>query len=207
VPLQDLLERLQHVRATELSARAAQFQELTRAGQHPRALFVTCSDSRIDPNLLTGTEPGELFIVRTVGNIVHPPGMAGDPDPTLAALEFAVGVLGVPDVVVCGHTHCGAMAALYEPVPGRFDQLAGWVEHARPAALPDAERDGLGPLERDRLTAQRNVLLSLDRVAGVPLVAERRDRGALELHGWLLDLPTQEVTVFDPRTRTFEPLG
>jgi carbonic anhydrase len=199
---EELLAKLQHVRATDLAAHDALFRRLADEGQHPSVLLVACSDSRIVPSLLTGTGPGELFIVRTVGNIVHPFG-SGDADPTAAAVEFAVGVLGVRDVVVCGHTHCGAMAALYEGVPAGLDQLAGWVEHARPAALPPERREGLAPAERDRLTAERNVLLSLDRLAADPLVAQRRDEGALDLHGWLLDIATQAVTVFDPATAAF----
>ena len=207
MPLADLLARLEHVRASELVRHADRFRELAEHGQHPSVLFVACSDSRIVPSLLTGAEPGELFIVRTVGNIVHPLADAADADPTAAAVEFAVGVLGVRDVVVCGHSRCGAMAALYDGVPDGYDQLAGWVEHARPAALPPERLADLDRPTRDRLTAQRNVLLALDRLAADPLVAERRDVGALDLHGWLLDLATQAVTIFDPATGGFEPVA
>jgi carbonic anhydrase len=207
VPLSDLLAKLQHVRAHELVRHAQRFRRLAEEGQHPSVLFVACSDSRIVPSLLTGAEPGELFIVRTVGNIVHPLEDAGPADPTAAAVEFAVGVLGVRDVVVCGHSRCGAMAALYEGVPDGFDQLAGWLEHARPAALPREQLADLDARTRDARTAQRNVLLALDRLAADPLLAERRDAGELDLHGWLLDIATLEMTVFDPATGAFEPVG
>ena len=201
----DLLDKLRHVRATDLVAHAERFRRLAEEGQHPSALLVACSDSRIVPSLLTGLGPGELFIVRTVGNIVHPLGAGDAPDPTAAAVEFAVGVLDVRDVVVCGHTGCGAMAALYDGVPSGLHQLAGWIEHARPAALPPEQAADLDRGTRDRRTAQRNVLLSLDRLAADPLVAERRDAGTLDLHGWLLDLATQEVAAFNPATGAFEP--
>lgn len=204
MPLKDLLAKLEHVRGTDIAAHAERFRSLAEEGQRPSVLLVACSDSRIVPNLLTGTGPGELFIVRTVGNIVHPLGEGDGADPTAAAVEFAVGVLGVRDVVVCGHSRCGAMAALYDGVPASLTQLAGWVEHARPAALPAERVAALDRRTRDELTAQRNVLLSLDRLAGDPLVAERRAAGALDLHGWLLDIATQEVLVFDPATGRFE---
>ncbi len=203
----DLLSRLEHVRATHLASHAERFRRLAEDGQQPDVLLVACSDSRIVPSLLTGADPGELFIVRTVGNIVHPLGRGADPDPTAAAVEFAVGVLGVGDVVVCGHSGCGAMAALYGGVPEEYAELTGWVEHARPAALPAEQREPLTPAERNRVTAERNVLLSLDRLAADPLVAWRRSAGMLDLHAWMLDLATQEVAVFDSSTKAFEPVG
>ncbi len=205
----ELLERLEHVRGKDLGVYADRFRELADEGQHPSVLFVACSDSRIVPSLLTGSGPGELFIVRTVGNIVAPLERAarrvaqGPADPTAAAVEYAVAVLEVRDVVVCGHTGCGAMAALYDGVPPDLHELAGWIEHARPAALPAERSNELDTAARLRVTAERNVLLSLDRLAADPLVDERRRTGDLTLHGWLLDLGSQTVTVFDPATQAF----
>lgn len=199
---EELLEGLRHFRNTDLGRYAELYRRLADEGQTPKVLFVACSDSRIVPNLLTGTGPGDLFIVRTIGNIVAAPD-APLPDPTAAAVEFAVVALGVREVVVCGHSHCGAMKALYDGVPDGLPHLAAWVEQARPAAL-DAERLAeVDPAERDLLTAQRNVLLSLDRLAAHPLVAERRASRELILHGWYYDIGATDVHVFDPETKAF----
>jgi carbonic anhydrase len=200
----DLLDGLRHFRDTDMARYRELYERLCEEGQRPGVLFVACSDSRIVPSLLTGTGPGDLFIVRTIGNIVAPPDTAM-PDATAAAVEFSVATLGVREVVVCGHSRCGAMKALYEGVPDGLAHLEAWVEHARPAEL---ERDRVERCrdveQRDELTAQRNVLLSLDRLAAHPLVAERRASKELILHGWYYDIATGDVRVFDPGSRSFE---
>jgi carbonic anhydrase len=210
---QDLIAGLQHFRNTDLARYRELYERLADEGQHPRVLFISCSDSRIVPNLLTGTGPGDLFIVRTIGNILAPTGdaAAGDataggaasPEPTLAAVEFAVTVLGVREIVVCGHSKCGAMQALYDGVPEGLTQLAAWVEQARPAVLDPERLASVDIEERNELTTKRNVLLSLDRLAAHPLVAEGRRSKELILHGWYYDIATSAVTVFDPEHRTF----
>ena len=198
----DLLAGLRHFRNTDLPRYRQLYRRLATDGQQPRVLFISCSDSRVVPNLLTATGPGDLFIVRTIGNIVAPP-EAVAPDPTAAAVEFAVTALGVREVVVCGHSACGAIKALYEGVPDSLPHLAAWVEHARPAALADAELAGRDVAARDLATVQRNVLLSLDRLAAHPLVAERRASKELILHGWYYDIASASVQVFDPEHRDF----
>jgi carbonic anhydrase len=196
---QDLLKGLQHFRNTDLARYKQLYERLADEGQAPRVLFISCSDSRIVPNLLTGTGPGDLFIIRTVGNILAPPEAPG-PEPTLAAVEFAIVALGVREIVVCGHSKCGAMKALYDGVPDGLPHLESWVEQARPAAL-DAPPADVG--QRDLLTTKRNVLLSLDRLAAHPLVAERRKSRDLILHGWYYDIASGEVHVFDPGRQEF----
>ncbi len=200
---QELLEGLRNFRNTDLARYRELYRRLIEEGQQPNVLFIACSDSRIVPNLLTGSGPGDLFIVRTIGNIVAPPDDA-PPDPTAAAVEFAVAVLGVREIVICGHSACGAMKALYDGVPAELAHLSAWVEQARPAAL-DAEELASCADDEERAvrTTQRNVLLSLDRLAGHPLVAERRASRDLILHGWYYDIATASVTVYDPSTRQF----
>lgn len=198
----ELLERFRHFRDTDLARYAELYRRLADEGQSPNVLFVACSDSRIVPSLLTGSGPGDLFIVRTIGNIVAPPA-TGPPDATAAAVEFALATLGVRDVVVCGHSRCGAMRALYDGVPDALPHLGAWVEQAREAQLDVAALEGLETAERDRLTSQRNVLLSLERLAAHPLVAERRASREVVLHGWYYDIATSELEVFDPETQEF----
>lgn len=198
-----LLEGLQHFRSTELARYAEVYRQLAEAGQHPRVLLVTCSDSRIVPSLITESGPGEMFVARTIGNIVAPPGAAA-PDATLAAVEYAVAALGIRNVIVCGHSSCGAMGALYEGLPADLPHLAAWIEHARPAALSEEEAAACRDTdERDLRSAQRNVVLSLERLAAHPLVEELRSDGEVALHGWLYDIASASVSVLDQTTGEF----
>lgn len=200
-----LLDGVRRFRETEPAQSRELHRRLAAEGQSPDVLFVCCSDSRLVPNALTATGPGELFTVRTVGNIIAPPGTPA-PDATLAAVEFAVAVLGVSDIVVCGHLGCGAMAALYDAPSGAdLDHLRGWVDHARPAALPADEAADMDVAQRDLLTVRRGVLLSLQRLASHPRVAAGVAAGTLALHGWVYDLAAGDVTVHDDERGEFLP--
>jgi carbonic anhydrase len=180
----------------------ARFRDLVDGGQHPSTLFIGCCDSRLLPHLLTGAGPGELFVVRNVGALVPP--FEGTPQGghhgTAAAIEFAVLSLGVRHVVVCGHSHCGAMQALYEGVPSEARNLAAWLDLAREAALPVMPTP-----EALRRTEQRAVVLQLDRLMGYPMVRCRVESGELALHGWHYVIEAGEVHVLDVASGRFVP--
>jgi len=183
------------------------FQKLVD-GQRPMALFITCSDSRILPNLITQTRPGELFIMRNAGNIV--PAHGGNPGGGEAAtIEFAVSVLGVPDVIVCGHTHCGAMKALLGPVDTLADMPATrkWLGHA--AATRQIMKDKYQHLGAESLLTacvEENVLVQLENLRAHPVVAAGLARKTLNLHGWVYKLATGDVFAFDADEGQFTPL-
>ncbi|WP_086856689.1 SulP family inorganic anion transporter [Amycolatopsis lexingtonensis] len=194
--------------ATEFHRRAAPLLKSTLSGladgQRPRTLFITCGDSRIVPNLITTSGPGDLFTIRNIGNLV-PPGQA---DPSMnASIEYAVGVLGVEEIVVCGHSGCGAMAALADgPPPG---PLSVWLRHAEPSAhrLGSATLEGAVPdSEGDRL-ALHNVLQQLDHLREYPSVAAAEAAGKLQLTGMYFAVGTAQVHLFDTAERTFRPAG
>lgn len=201
----ELLERFRHFRNTDLARYADLYRRLATEGQTPSVLMVACSDSRIVPNLLTGTGPGELFIVRTIGNIVGE-AESPSPDATVAAVEFAISFLGVREVIVCGHSNCGAVRGLYRDVPSHLAHLTKWIEQAGPARLDAESTSKLDEQTRDTLTAQRNVLLSLERLAAHPLVKERRTAKDLILHGWYYDIAETALWVFSPTTGQFQPV-
>lgn len=170
--------------------------------QRPEALFVTCSDARIVPNLITTADPGDLFVVRNVGNIVP----EADVDSAEgAALEFAVGVLGVQDIVVCGHSSCGAMKAALDGTPPGARHLTEWLRHSDSAL--DLHRrlytkgDG-GP----DLLAQLNVLVQLKHIKTHPLVRQRLDEGKLHLHAWFFEIDSAQLHTYDPDEEQFVPL-
>ncbi|SEF33724.1 carbonic anhydrase [Amycolatopsis pretoriensis] len=194
--------------ATEFHRRAAPLLRDTLSGladgQRPRTLFITCGDSRIVPNLITTSGPGDLFTIRNIGNLV-PPGQA---DPSMnASIEYAVGVLGVEEIVVCGHSGCGAMAALAEgPPPG---PLSVWLRHAEPSAhrTGSATLDGGVPdREGDRL-ALHNVLQQLEHLREYPSVAAAEAAGKVQLTGMYFAVGTAQVYLFDSAERTFRPAG
>ena len=196
----ELLERLRHFHDDYFPAVQGQFQSLMKDGQHPTILFIGCSDSRLVPYLLTGTGPGEVFMVRNVGAFVPPHDGSAGYHGTAAAIEFAVLKLDVARIVVCGHSHCGGIRALYEEATPQATNLAAWLELGREAALPVQ----VTPEALCR-TEQRSVVLQLERLMGYPMVRERVEAGRLTLHGWHYVIEDGEVHVFDVRSGAFVP--
>lgn len=176
-------------------------------GQSPEALFITCSDSRIDPNLLTQTQPGELFICRNAGNIVPP--HTNNTGAMTASIEFAVGALKVPHIVVCGHSECGAMkGAMHPEALDEFPHVKEWLGYARAAALV-TKRRGAALDEKDKLDMliRENVLLQLAHLKTHPYVAVQLSSGETELHGWVYDIRSGEVLAYDERANAFIPVA
>jgi carbonic anhydrase len=171
--------------------------------QRPSALFITCADSRIDPCLLTQTKPGELFLCRVIGNIVprYPESIGG----VSATIEYAVGVLGVPDVIVCGHTDCGVMRGVLNPEALKpLANVSAWLEHAQPAREAVAE-SRVSMTEPEFLLAltERNVIEQLKNLQTHPAVAARLEQGNLKLHGWVYHIAKGTVTTYSPRRKKF----
>ena len=196
----ELLLRLRRFHDHTFPGSQEQFQNLVRDGQHPTILFIGCSDSRLVPYLLTGTGPGELFIVRNVGAFVPPYDGSAGFHGTSAAIEFAVLNLQVSRIVVCGHSHCGAIRAAYEGVSDEAVNLKAWLELAREALLPVPR----GP-EVFRRTEQRAVVLQLERLMDYPMVRRAVDEGRLTLHGWHYVIEEGEIHVFDVQHGAFVP--
>ena len=196
------VEGLQRFRREHFPAYRERYRRLVAEGQKPSTLFIGCSDSRVVPHLLTDSGPGELFVVRNVGAFVPPFDPDADYHGTSAAIEYAVLVLGVTDVVVCGHTHCGAVRALYEPpVREPMPHIVRWLELGREAVLPQAL-----PTEQVlRRTEQRAIALQLVRLMSFPMVRERVDGGRLALHGWHYVIEDGRVDVLDIERGSFVP--
>ena len=178
------------------------YQRLVAEGQQPSTLFLGCADSRVVPDMLTSALPGDLFVIRNVGNLVPP----FEPDAgfhgTSAGIEFATLVLEVKDIVVCGHSHCGAIRALFSPPRPDAPHTNKWLELARPAAV-GSEMTG----ENVRRTEMRSVVLQLERLMTFPMVRERVERGALCLHGWYYVIEEGRVLGLDMGSGEFRPLS
>ena len=198
MPDDELLQRLRRFHQDAFPQYRQQLQALVNQGQHPTTLFIGCSDSRLVPYLLTGAGPGELFLVRNVGAFVPPYDGSHGHHGTAAAIEFAVLNLNVSRIVVCGHSHCGAIKALYEEVNDEAKNLKRWLDLGREAVLPVQS----GP-EALRRTEQRAVVLQLERLMDYPMVRRRVEDGRITLHGWHYVIEDGEVHVFDVRTGGF----
>ena len=183
----------------------AVFERLAEEGQHPKVLWIGCSDSRVVPELITGADPGELFDVRNIANIVPPAPTAACA--TGAAIEYAVLHLAVSHIVVCGHTECGGIKALEAPPPVESEpHIASWLE----LAMPARERvlaAGVPEGERYLETIKTNILMQCENLRTYPCVADREGSDALSIHPWLYDLRTGEVLEHDADFRTWRAIA
>ena len=190
-------------RSEYVAGERAFLEHLASKGQSPDALYIGCSDSRVVPELLTGSSPGALFVVRNVANLVPP--FANVDSSVGAALEYAVGHLHVPHVIVCGHYGCGGVKAALEgfhdahPLPSLVEWLSE-VRHVAAKVDPD-----LSPDARWRQAVEESVVAQLGNLPTYPAVAAALAAGTLELHGWVYDLHTCSLAVYNVQTDTFVP--
>jgi carbonic anhydrase len=182
---QDLLEQLSHE-------------------QKPRVLFITCSDSRIVPNLITQTDVGELFVIRNAGNIIPPYGAANGGEG--ATVEYAVHALGIEHIIVCGHSHCGAMKGLMQldRLQQEMPLVCNWLQHTEAMRRLVLENYPLYEGEEllEILIAE-NVLTQIENLRTYPTIHSRLYRGQIKIYGWVYHIETGEVLAFDPSTHTY----
>jgi len=185
--------------------RKAEYQKLVREGQHPHALFITCADSRVDPELITQSGIGEIFVSRNIGNMV--PAYGDALGGVSAIVEYAVAALEVSHVVVCGHTECGAMVGLLHPEKvAKWPIVKSWLRHGD-AALSVARhlaKDPDADPTLDELT-EENVILQLQHLRTHPSVAGRVAQGTLGLSGWVYDIAHGKVRIYNEEQRKFLP--
>jgi carbonic anhydrase len=178
------------------------FERLSN-GQSPEALFITCSDSRIETAMITQTDPGELFICRNAGNIVPP--HTNQTGGMTASIEFAVGALRVPNIVICGHTECGAMkGAMNRDALTHLPHVREWLGYAQGAVdIVQALGGELDEADKMRMLLKQNVILQLQHLKTHPTVAVALAQKAVLLHGWVYDIKTGEVSAFDEASHTW----
>ncbi len=203
--MKDLLQGLQEFQSSYFVENRELFEELGQ-GQSPKVLFITCSDSRIVPSLITQSDPGELFVIRNAGNIVPPFGAANGGEG--AAIEYAIHALNISQIIVCGHNHCGAMKGLLklnqlqEDMPLVYD----WLKHtdATRRLLKDAYSHLEGEALLDAAIAE-NVITQMENLKTQPFVRSRLQQGKLAMYGWIYGIETGEVLSYNEATRTFDP--
>ncbi len=186
------------------------FKVLAEKGQNPKALFIGCSDSRVMPAMITGSKPGDLFIIRNIGNLVAPYQPDSNFHATAAAIEYAVSVLKLTDVIVCGHSHCGAIASLYkdiEPTDENIHTLK-WLELGEAPkkiammSVPATDKEALL-----RYTEKASVIFQIENLLTYPAVKKRVESGELFLHGWYYDIEEGLIEYYDDERYEFVPLG
>src|SRR5579862_8738039 len=208
--MQELIKGVHRFRNEEFGNYRTLFQRLSKEGQNPHTLFITCSDSRVLAELITQSQPGDLFVVKNVGNIVPPSTVAGTTNSTAAAIEFAVETLNVSDIVICGHSQCGAMTALLGGLPNdtRMPHLREWLTLAEPVReiMRTQYAHVTNQENRMNLAAGENVLFALENLHSYYCVQDRLMDGSLRLHGWFFKIATAELLAYNPETRQFSPL-
>ena len=185
------------------------FKRLVEEGQNPKALFIGCSDSRVMPAMITGSKPGDLFIVRNIGNFVAPYNPDSDYHATASAIEYAVSILEVSDIIVCGHSHCGAISALFKDIKQTPDNIhtIKWLELGNEAkkigllAYRDADKEIML-----RYTERISVVYQLDNLLTYPAVKRKVEEGTLYLHGWHYDIENGHIDYYDDENYEFKAL-
>jgi carbonic anhydrase len=183
------------------------YLKLVKDGQHPGTLFIGCSDSRVIPGLITGSKPGELFTIQNVGNFVAPYKPDEDYHSTASAIEYAVSVLKVDDIIVCGHSHCGAIKALYKDLDKNEDLIHTnkWLELGNEAKKV---AQLVGGSEEEKLinTEKLSAMFQLENLLTYPAVKRRVDEGSLHLHVWYYKIETGEIEYYDDIKGSFVPM-
>lgn len=199
-----LLKGIHHFKNNQYPEKLDLFRALS-TGQSPDVIFITCSDSRIIPSLLTHSDIGQLFVIRNAGNIVAP--ASPHPSGEAATIEFGLQTLQVNEIIVCGHSHCGAMKGLLTPdLAKTLPSTAAWLNHSKPALdhlherHPELEKDSSSELVR---LTQDNVLLQIEHLKTHPTVASRLNAGTLKIHGWYYEFEKGEICIYNQEKNQF----
>lgn len=184
--------------------------DLVEFGQSPKALFIGCADSRVVPNLITQSAPGDLFVLRNVGNFVAPYKPDEDYHATASGIEYAVTALEVSEIIICGHTHCGAIASLYTDIDDKpFIHTKKWLTLGKDAQSLAVHSLGKDAPKEDllRLTEKLSVVSQIEHLLTYPYVKEKVDAGELHIHGWMYDIANGDIEYYDPDAREFKSLA
>lgn len=204
--MKKLVDGVHHFQAQIFSSQRELFERLA-SKQNPEALFITCADSRINPNLITNTDPGDLLILRNAGNIV--PSYGASISGEAATIELAINSLEIKDIIVCGHSNCGAMDVLMHPEKSQqISSVHSWLRHSECARR--IVEDKFAHLEdhaKMNVVIQENVLNQIENLRTHPSVASALARGQLKIHAWVYKIETGEVFAYDPESGQFNALS
>lgn len=203
--MQDFIDGFLRFQREAFPQRSALYKQLATT-QHPRTLFISCSDSRLVPELVTQQEPGDMFVIRNAGNIV--PSYGPEPGGVSATIEYAVIALGVADIVICGHSDCGAMTAIAScKCLDHMPAVASWLRYADSAKVVNEARDHRSTRDKVESMVRENVVAQLANLKTHPSVRLALEQGRLALHGWVYDIESGAIDALDGATNRFVPLA
>jgi carbonic anhydrase len=205
--MEKILAGVKKFRRDEYTLNQEFFKQLAAKQQRPIALFITCADSRVHPNLITQTEPGDLFLIRNAGNIIPPYHAGGGGE--AATVEYSVEVLGIRNIIVCGHSQCGAMKALllHPDEMAHLPAVKAWCSHAESTRrIVKQKYRGLSPEELAVVATEENVLVQMNNLSTHPSVAARLSSGELHVYGWYYDIGSGQIYQYDQRQGRFVEL-
>ena len=207
--IKEFIEGHKNFQSINFKQNKYRFKKLTEEGQDPKALFIGCSDSRLMPAMITDSKPGDLFIIRNIGNFVAPYQPEADYHATAAAIEYAISVLELTNIIVCGHSDCGAIASLYKDIPKNDENIhtIKWLELGeapKKIAMMSVDKDDKEALLR--YTEKVSVLFQLRNLLTYPAVKKRVEEGKLFLHGWYYNIKNGEIEFYDNETYEFKLL-
>ncbi|KIM09673.1 MAG: carbonic anhydrase [Sulfurovum sp. FS08-3] len=208
--IKTFLEGNSEFRTIKFQENKKRFKELIRDGQNPKALFIGCSDSRFMPNLITGAKPGDLFIVRNIGNFVAPFKPDEEYHATASAIEYAVSVLEISDIIVCGHSHCGAIESLYKDIKKTPENThtIKWLELGIPAKkMAQITHPHASHEELLRYTEKLSVIFGLENLLTYPAVKRGVEEKRVFLHAWYNNLANGTIEYYDDESLEFKLLG
>lgn len=209
--LKDLIKGNEKFKNTNFPKLEKKYFDLVENGQNPQILFIGCSDSRVVPDLIVNSKPGDMFILRNIGNFVPPYSDDGDFHGSTAAIEYAVSVLGVKDIIVCGHSHCGACVSLYEDLSKKdnLQHVKKWLQLGKNAKEYTINKLGLNAPKDEilRTTEKASIKYQLINLLTYPAVYEKVQSGELEIHGWYYKIENGSIEVYDGETSSFKNLN
>ncbi len=186
------------------------FLELAQNGQNPKTLFIGCSDSRVIPDLIVQSSPGDLFVIRNVGNFVPPFRPDEDYHATATGIEYAVSVLNVSEIIICGHSHCGAISHLFQPVENpSLVHTKKWLDLGEKAKSMAILSLGANSNKEEllRVTEKLSVITQIENLLTYPEVKKQVENDNLHIYGWYYDIETGSIDYYDPDTYQFVPLN
>ena len=183
-------------------------ETLVKNGQKPDVLFISCCDSRITHDFMVGSKPGDLFVLRNIGNFVPKFSLNGDFHGTASAIEYAVSVLGVKNIIVCGHSHCGACKSLHEEIPNDIDfiNIKKWLEMGNKAKAVTLKNSYNTKDELYRATEKNSLICQLENLLTYPIIQDSIKSEQLQIHGWYYNLKDASIEYYDKKSNTFHDI-
>lgn len=185
-----------------------ELEELVKDGQKPSTLFISCCDSRITPDFMVGSKPGDLFVLRNIGNFVPPFSSTGDFHGTASAIEYAVSVLNISNIIVCGHSHCGACQSLYKDIPNNEDfiNIRKWLKLGEKAKKISLEKTYSSKEEMYKATEKNSIICQLENLLTYPYIEKRIYEHKIKIHGWYYNLEDGSIEYYDKDMSCFKDI-